>query len=71
MNVNMLKCLVELAGGAVDTIDVDVFFSHYPKSITNLNDLRTLSRAGYISILNASDDIHDIGVNQKALDYFK
>jgi hypothetical protein len=67
----MLKHLVDLADGKVDCINVGAFFNRFPKSAATLGDLRILKQLGYISLLAADDDIEEIGVNKKALDYFK
>lgn len=71
MNVKMLHYLVELANSRVSVIDAEMFFSLFPKSTANLRDLSYLHKLGYISILYADDDISEIGVSQKAINYFK
>lgn len=71
MNINMLKYLVELSNGEVDSINVDTFFNRFPKSASTNNDLRTLKNLGFISILDSDNEIFCIGVNKKAIDYFK
>ena len=58
MNTALLKYLVELSNHEVDTIILP-------------DDLKSLKSMGFISILYADNIIDDVGVNQKALDYFK
>jgi hypothetical protein len=71
MNTKVLKALVDLADGEVDCVDVDAFFNQFPKNAATLRDLRTLKQSGYISLLTGDDEVLDIGVNKKALGYFK
>ena len=71
MNTKILKALVDLAGGEVDCVDAEAFFNQFPKSAATLRDLHTLEQLGYITLLTGDDDILDMGVNKKALDYFK
>jgi hypothetical protein len=65
----MIKYLVELSNGKVDCIDTSKFFSAFPKSSTTFRDLKNLHTQGYVTLLLASDDIEEIGVNKKAIDY--
>jgi len=67
----MLKAIVDLAGGVIESVDAEVFFKQFPRTADTLNDLRALKEGGYISLLGAGDDIMDIDVKQTALDYFK
>ncbi|MBD5394996.1 MAG: hypothetical protein HDR71_12205 [Lachnospiraceae bacterium] len=71
MNIDMLKYLVELSNGEVDVINTNTFFEHFPKSSSTNKDLQTLKSLGFISLLNADNEISCIGINQKAIDYFK
>lgn len=71
MNVQMLKYLVELSDNQVDSIDLEAFYKKFPNSPATSEDLYRLKRLGYISILDGDNSIDDVGVNQKALDYFK
>lgn len=71
MNTDMLKYLVELSDGKVDVINTNIFFSRFPRSSSTYYDLRTLKNLGFVSLLDADNEIDCIGVNQKAIDYFK
>ena len=71
VNTDMLKAIIDLAGGEVESVDAEVFFKQFPRSADTFNDLRALKEAGYISLLGAGDDLMDIDVKQEALDYFK
>lgn len=71
MNTEMLKYLVELSNGEVDVINTNAFFNRFPKSSSTDNDLRTLKNLGFISLNNADNEISCIGVNKKAIDYFR
>ena len=71
MNINMLKYLVELAGYEVNPINTNDFFMKFPKSQSTYSDLKALKSMGLITILNAEDDIDEIGVNQSAIDLVK
>lgn len=70
MNIELLKYLVELSNNQVDVIDHVKFFQRYPVEIYEA-DLRYLKNLGYITLLNADNKIVNIGVNKKAIDYFK
>ena len=71
MNTALLKYLVELSNNEVDTISLPDLYKKFPNSPKLAEDLKTLKSMGFISILYASNVIDDVGVNQKALDYFK
>lgn len=71
MNTKMLKYLVDLSNGTIDVINANTFFNRFPKCPSTNNDLRTLKHLGFISILDADNEISSIGVNKKAIDYFK
>lgn len=71
MDVKILKFLVELSKGCVDVIDLNAFYAKFPASPSTSKELYRLKNVGFISILEADDSINCIGVNQKALDYFK
>ena len=68
MDVKILKFLVELSKGCVD---LNAFYAKFPASPSTSKELYRLKNMGFISILEADDSINCIGVNQKALDYFK
>lgn len=71
MNVKMLKFLVELSHGEIDCINVAAFFSQFPNNRDTLRELQLLHQSGYVSLLHADNEIEEIGVNKKALDYLK
>lgn len=70
MNTKMLKTLVDLAGGEVDVIDTNEFFSRYPRCTSTENDLNVLENYGFVSLLHGDNQVTEIGVNKKAIDYF-
>lgn len=71
MNEKMLKTLVPLAGNEVMVVDAEEFFAIYPQNEATHKDLLLLKRLGYIAYEHADDDISMLGVNRKALDYFR
>ncbi len=71
MNTELLKYLVELTDYSVDVINLPDLFKKFPDSSKTYHDLKNLRLSGYISILYCNDTISEIGINQKALDYFK
>ena len=71
MNTKMLKSLVDLSHGEIDCVDVGAFFAQFPRNSENLHDLELLRQFGFVSILNADDEVQEIGVNKKAIDYFR
>lgn len=71
MNTQMLKFLVELSNYKVDAIDTDKFFSQFPKNSATLNELKALNSYGFITTFYAANELQEIGVNQKAIDYLK
>lgn len=71
MNTQMLKFLVELSNYKVDAIDTNKFFAQFPKNSVTLNELKTLKNYGFINTFYAADELQEIGVNQKAIDYLK
>jgi hypothetical protein len=71
MNVDMLRYLVELSNGEVDAVDVEKFYSRYPETGQVKADLLKMSRAGYLSVVEGDNRISLIGVNRKAIDYFR
>lgn len=74
MNTKMLKRLVELSGHTDDCIDVDAFFASFGRDRSTLTDLRALEKMGFVSLLGLDADecsVEEIGVNKKAVDYFK
>ena len=68
MNTKMLQYLVELSGSKVEPIDTNAFFSRFPRE-TYSDELYSLQKLGFISLLSGDNQIIDIGVNQKAIDY--
>lgn len=70
MNIDMLKYMVELSGGEVDLIDSKAFFDRFPRDISS-SELYSLKNRGFISLVSADDQITEIGVNKKAIDYLK
>lgn len=70
MNTKMLKTLVDLSDGEVDVIDTNEFFSRYPRCTSTENDLNVLQNYGFVSLSIGDNHITEIGVNQKAIDYF-
>ncbi len=70
MNIAMLKFLAELANYQVDVIDCDAFFARFPRS-TSSKELHSLKNLGFISLIDAEDQISEIGVSQKLIDYVK
>lgn len=74
MNVKMLKRLVELAAPEYDCVDPDAFFASFGRDRATLSDLRMLEKMGFVSLLGLDTDecsVESIGVNKKALRYFK
>lgn len=71
MNIKLLKYLTVLSNQTVDTINLSDLYKKFPDSPKLRKDLSNLKSLGYISILYTGEGIDDIGVNQKALDYFK
>ena len=69
MNTQMLKLLVDLTNSQVDVVDNDKFFSVFKRCQSTTHDLKILENAGFISLLFTDDQIENIGVNQKAIDY--
>lgn len=68
MNTTMLKYLVELSGRKVDAIDTNAFFNRFPMDAYKY-ELYSLQNLGFVSLSNGDNQIIDIGVNQKAIDY--
>ncbi len=68
MNTTMLKYLVELSGGKVVAIDTNAFFNRFPMDAYK-DELYSLQNLGFVSLLDGDNQIIDIGVNQKAIDY--
>ncbi|PWJ72900.1 UNVERIFIED_CONTAM: hypothetical protein C7383_11556 [Murimonas intestini] len=71
MNTQILKCLVQLTNYQVDTVIPKDLYEKFPNSPKTREELDLLSRLGYITILYGDNGIDDIGVNKKAIDYFK
>lgn len=71
MDIKLLKALVDLAEGEVEPIEMDEFHKLYPQNPDLERRLHELSRLGYISVLDADNHISEIGVNRKAINYFK
>ena len=70
MNTNILKYLVELAGGEVNPVNVNTFFDRYPRE-GSTDELHLLAKAGFITLTNADNQITGIAVNKKAVTYLK
>ena len=70
MNVDMLKCLVELSGGKPDGVDSDKFFEHFPNNAATLADLQFLRQEKYIYFVGPIDNLYGFDVTIKALKYF-
>ena len=70
MNTNMLKYLVELAGGEVNPIDAKIFFERFPEP-NSKSELFSLEKLGFISLLSGDGHIQAIGVNKKDIDFAK
>lgn len=71
MNIEMLKYLCDLVGNKVSAIQVDKFFTKYPRTKQVEDDLEQLKAMGYINSFNADNDqFYSIIVNQIAIDYF-
>ena len=71
MNIKMLKALVDMSRGEIDCVDVETFFAQFPPNSTTQRDLELLHQFGFVSILSADDEVQEIGVNKKAIDYFR
>ena len=71
MNKKMLRTLVDLCGNEIGAVTIEIFKEHYPPSPKTASDVRTLRNLGYISFEYADDEISDIVVKNKAVDYFK
>ena len=71
MNREMLRYLVELSNGEVDAVNIEKFYNRYPETEQVKADLFKMSRAGYLSIVEGDNRIELIGVNKKAIDYFR
>lgn len=69
MNKKLLKCLIDCSKD--DFVDLEIFLKHYHCNQLLRNELRILSTSKYISVLWSEDEISAIGINQKAINYFK
>lgn len=70
MDITMLKYLVELAGGEVNPINTKAFFERYPRKMST-RELIKFKKMGFVSLLSGDNEITEIAVNQKAIDYLK
>ncbi len=71
MNTDMLRDMVGMTNGIVNAVHIDSFFSRYPQTVQNLQDLDKLKKSGCISVFTDNGVISAIFVNLRGIEYVK